>query len=205
MNDAQRVARETAEDVFFGQVVIIWARWFLIFAAAALTIWSARTSTELVTNMLAVIGLMAINFFLHGRFFLRRPANATLLTAMSLLDLGIITAIVLVWQQTGGLTSPYFVFYYPVVFAFALVFPARWSVPYTVLALIAYSLVCLLAQPSLVAHASDLKLLCMRLITLAAMGGLGTYFWRIQRAHRRQQTAGEPAGLGAPASASETR
>jgi len=38
MDIARTHAKEAAEDIFFGQVVIIWARWFLIAGGAVLTI-----------------------------------------------------------------------------------------------------------------------------------------------------------------------
>ena len=33
MQGIKRIEQESAEDIFFGQVVIVWARWFLIHAA----------------------------------------------------------------------------------------------------------------------------------------------------------------------------
>ena len=43
MSTVGTAEREAAEDVFFGQVVIIWARWFLIVAGAVLA--SGRRTT----------------------------------------------------------------------------------------------------------------------------------------------------------------
>jgi hypothetical protein len=41
------------------------------------------------------------------------------------------------------------------------------------------------SDPGFVLNAQDFELLITRLITLSAMGGLGTYYWRIQRQRRR--------------------
>jgi len=170
--------------------VIIWARWFIILTGAMLTLWTATTVAEITINTLLIVILMGMNFFLHGRYLMERPANRSLLVAISLIDVLIVTAIVTVWQGQVGLRSEFFVFYYPIVLAFAFVLPPRLTVVYTGLALIAYTIVCLLTGLWDAGLAGDAKLLIMRLITLASMGGLGTYYWRIQRQRRRLARGG---------------
>jgi hypothetical protein len=181
-----------ATDVFFGQAVSIWARWFIILAGATLTLWTATTAAEITVNTLLIVVLMAMNFFLHGRYLTERPANRTLLGAVGAIDLLVITAIVMVWQAQVGLRSELFVFYYPIVLAFACVMPPRLTAFYTAAALAAYAGVCLLVANTF-GGPEDAKLLVMRLITLAAMGGLGAYYWRMQR--RRQATRGGVSAL----------
>jgi hypothetical protein len=183
MTTLRSSAQEAAEDIFFGQAVMIWARWFVILAGAILTLWTADTIAEITVNTLFIVVLMAINFFLHGRYLTERPANQALLIGVGLLDLLAITAIVAGWQDEIGIQSQFFVFYYPVVLAFAFVMPPRLAATYTALALAAYAAACMLALG--VPDTADLKLLVMRLITLASMGGLGAYYWRIQRQRRR--------------------
>jgi hypothetical protein len=185
MHATHGTAQEAAEDIFFGQAVIIWARWFIIVTGAILTLWTATTVREITINTLLIVTLMGMNFFLHGRYLMERPANRALLIVISLIDLLIITTIVMVWQNQLGLASQYFVFYYPILLAFAFVLPPRLTIAYTAIALVAYTSVCLLAGNGLDISTADLKLLVMRLITLASMGGLGTYYWRIQRRRRR--------------------
>ena len=83
--------------------------------------------------------------------------------------------------------------YYPVVLAFAFVMPRMAAVPYTILTLAAYVTACVLADASMspdvtsmaLAHTGPVKVLIARLITLGAMGALGTYYWRVQRSRRR--------------------
>ncbi|MEP7190740.1 MAG: hypothetical protein ABI901_16235, partial [Roseiflexaceae bacterium] len=176
-------AQEAAEDVFFGQAVIIWARWFIILTGAMMTLWTATTVAEITINTLLIVILMGMNFFLHGRYLMERPANRMLLIAIGLVDLLVISGITLAWPGQVGQHSDFFVFYYPIVLAFAFVLTPRLTVAYTALALLAYGAVCLYAGAD--TGALDPKLLVMRMITLAAMGGLGTYYWRIQRRRRR--------------------
>ncbi|HVO69522.1 MAG TPA: hypothetical protein VMT24_05725 [Aggregatilineaceae bacterium] len=179
-----------AEDIFFGQAAIIWARWFLILAGVVLVLWNSTESNQLVIAILPILALTAMNFYLHGRYLVQRPANQALLGMTSLLDLGIITAIILLWQPRG-LVNAFFTFYYPVVLATAFVFPRRVTIFYTLLTLIAYTVACVFTDPSLLSHVGWQKVLLERLITIAAMGGLGTYYWRIQRERRSVAMKGQ--------------
>ena len=86
--ETRTAEQEAAEDLFFGQVVIIWARWFLILAGAILILWTTTDASALVVSILPILALMAMNFFLHGRYLVERPANQMLLLAASALDLG---------------------------------------------------------------------------------------------------------------------
>jgi hypothetical protein len=199
--------QEAAEDVFFGQLALIWARWFVILAAAILTLWTSSAPADLTARLIPVVMLMGLNFFLHARYVLERPANPTLLAAISALDLAVITGIVLTWTGARGLGSPYFVYYYPLVLAFAFVFRPRLAGAYTAAAILLYTGACLLADPSFfwgLWSMADVKTLVVRLITLASMGGLGAYYWRVLRRHQRpaelQEAPAWPSGLGrAPA------
>ena len=197
MREIRSVAQEATEDVFFGQIVIIWARWFLIVAGVTLALWVTPDESQLVVGIIPVVVLMAMNFYLHGRYLMERPANVALISAASVVDIAVITGVVLFWPDPGqrGLASQLFILYYPVVLAFAFVMPRRVTIAYTVVALLAYAGACLLIDPSFVSEVAYVKVLLMRLITLAAMGGLGTYYWRIQR-DRRHAAVGDLRVVG---------
>jgi hypothetical protein len=175
-------AREAAEDVFFGQIVLIWARWAMIAAAAVLFLWNTGDVGTMTQRVLLLAGLMAVNFFLHGRYLVERPANRALILLASLADVALIAAAVALW---GGFTSQLFVLLYPVLFAFALVFPPRFTVGLTVLATALYMGGVAFAGLAWAADLQLVKILLVRLLTLGAVGGLGTYYWRIQRDRRR--------------------
>jgi hypothetical protein len=183
-------AREAAEDVFFGQVVMIWARWAMIAAAAVLFLWNTGDVGSLTQRVLLLAGLMAVNFFLHGRYLMEQPANRVLILLASLADVALIAAAVALW---GGFGSQLFVLLYPVVFAFALVLPPRFAAALTVLAAGLYAGAVGLFDLSWAADVQQVKTLLVRLLALGAVGGLGTYYWRIQRDRRR---AAMTAALG---------
>jgi hypothetical protein len=185
MKELRSPQQEAAEDIFFGQVVIIWARWFVILTGAILALWAANSISELTVASLLIVALMAVNFFVHGRYLMEKPINRSLTALVSLVDLAIITMIVLAWRGQTGLESPFFIFYYPVLAAFAFVFTPGFTLLYTALALLTYVGAVFVSDPGFVLNAQDFELLITRLITLSAMGGLGTYYWRIQRQRRR--------------------
>lgn len=177
--------QEAAEDIFFGQIVLIWARWFVILGAGIYVLWSANSIGQLTAAILLIVVMMGINFFVHGRYLMEQPVNQALLVALSFIDLAVITLILMVWPGQKGLESFLFVLYYPMLVAFAFVFTPKLTAVYTLTTLIIYTVVCLVADTSFLYIGEDVELLFMRLVTLAAMGGLGTYYWRIQRDKRR--------------------
>src|SRR3979409_292608 len=85
------------EDVFFGQSVILWARWSVILAGAVLVLWTSSTVDQLTRTFPFFLALMAMNFFLHGRYVMGRPLNRAVVVAASVADLVLITAIVVFW------------------------------------------------------------------------------------------------------------
>ena len=181
--------REAAEDVFFGQVVIIWARWFLIVAGAVLALWTTHDSTALAVAVLPIVALMAMNFYLHGRYLLERPSNRAQITAASLLDLALITALVILWHdvvpsgagsRTRSSSS-----------TTRSCSPSRSSCRAGLLSSTRVSWSASTRRRACpTSHGVvDAKVLTLRLVTLAAMGGLGTFYWRIQRDRRRAALA----------------
>ena len=187
MNSQNNHKKEAAEDIFFGQVVIIWARWFVIAAGFIYVLWQASDTSQLSKAILPLILVMAVNFFVHGRFLMEKPINQTLLLALSFVDLLVVTVVILMGTNQVGINSQLFIFYYPFLVAFAFVFPQTMTGIYTIVALLAYLIVCLVIDPSLVNNGPAFETLVMRLITMAAVGGLGTYYWRIQRNRRQAQ------------------
>jgi len=173
------------EDVFYGQIVFIGARWFVIIGAMFLTLWHAESVKAVKVNLAPLAFLIAANFFLHARYLMDLPANATLLKLASALDLVIITLIVLFLNPGGltGINNPFFVFYYPVVLAFSLVFTRQRTIVYTAAAILMYAAVCLLRAPGIHLN-GDEELFGIRMVTLLGTALLGTMYWRIQRARR---------------------
>ncbi len=182
----RELEQDAAEDIFFGQVVTIWARWFLIAAGTIFFLWTATKATELAIGVLPIVALIAVNFYLHGRYFLERPSNVMQIATASAVDIALVSAIVLLWHSATvggrtGLASPFFVLYYPVLLSLAYVLPRRLTVIFTTATAAIYVTICLPEITSIMSA----KVLVLRLVTMAAMGGLGSFYWRIQRDRRR--------------------
>jgi hypothetical protein len=195
--------REAAEDIFYGQVVINWARWFIIAAGVAMVMIVAETPAELTAGIAPIVGLMVVNFYLHGRRLADKPANRNLVSVSSLLDLTLITAVIAVSREVTGLDNQFYVAYFPVIAAFSFVMSRKSSILYTGLAMVAYSVVCLTANTQILEvttidgsfaerinlNLTNLESLMTRLIVMGAVGGLASYFWRVQRDRRRVDAA----------------
>jgi len=193
--EVRSAERAAHEDVFFGQTVILWARWSVIVTGIVLALWTSTSVSLLTRTFPFFLVLMGINFYLHGRYVMGSPLNRTVVMASSVIDLVLITAIVLFWPGAHGLNNEFFVLYFPVVFAFALVFTRQIEAVYTALAVLAYTGACVLAGSVPLGFGPDVKRLVMRLIVIAAMGFLGNYYFRIQRERLRRASAGKPTAL----------
>lgn len=184
-------AKESAEDIFFGQISIIWARWFLIAAGTVIALWSAIDASQLTLAVLTLVALMGLNFFAHGRYITGKPVNQFLLLFGNLLDVTIITLLVIFWSGQTGLKSNFFILYYPMLLAWALVFPPSVTFIFSLITLVIYAAACLLtpSAPMMFSSIAGFETLVIRLITLGAMAGLGTYYYRRQRDSLRALTA----------------
>ena len=193
-----RTARQAEqEDLFFGQSVILWARWSVIVAGIVLVLWTSTDIALLTRTMPFFLVLMAINFFLHGRYVTGSPLNRVAVTVASVVDLILITAIVVLWPGSHGMNNQFFVLYFPVVFAFALVFTRKIEAAYTALAVVLYTGACLFTGTVPFDLGDTDKTLVMRLIVIAAMGFLGNYYFRIQRDRLARLSKSRAAGAQA--------
>ena len=190
VREVRTAAQANLEDVFFGQTVILWARWSVIVAGIVLVLWTSTTIAHLTQTVPFFLALMAMNFFLHGRYVMGSPLNRTAVMAASFVDLVLITAIVSFWPNAHGFANPFYVMYYPVVFAFALVFTRRIEAVYTIAAMLAYVAACFFTGTLPYDLGNDDKTLVMRLVVMAAMGFLGNYYFRIQRDRLARATRG---------------
>lgn len=178
-------AEEQVEDIFYGQITTIEARWFLIAGMLLMTLWGAKDVSDVQLKILPVLLLIIINFFLHGRYMIERPAGRVLIWLSSLLDVLIVSVVISLGLPRGqfGLENPFFIFYYPVLLSFALVFAREITAIGIFLTCIIYAGICLLAG---LGDQDGAYALVIRLATLATTGIVGTMYWRIEREGRRR-------------------
>ena len=75
-------------------------------AAAVVLLFTSTTITEMTNAILMLLPLVAINFFVHGRYLVEKPVNRYLLVALSAIDIAIITLISCIrdWNATTAST-----------------------------------------------------------------------------------------------------
>ena len=170
---------EAQEDIFYGQIVCLAARWCVIAGAIFLALYHANDVASMEKALIPLLILVAANFFLQARYVMRLPANALLLHVGSFFDLAVITVLIITHHPD------LFVFYYPVALAYALVFVRKLTLIFTAVLGIGYTTVSLLLPPG-IAFNGDEETLAIRLVTLLGTTLLATLYWRIQRSRRPQ-------------------
>ena len=177
---------EARQDVFYGQVVFIWARWVVIMSTLFLILRNAESVADIQIPMIPLVLLIGANFYLHGRFVMRKPANPVLLTIATIVDIIFITLIIVLGAGgETGINNPFFVLYFPVLLAFSLVFPRHRTLMLTFALITIYLVICLLLPPGVSIANGDEELLAVRIVMLLTTALLGTMYWRIQRMYRR--------------------
>jgi hypothetical protein len=171
---------EAQEDVFYGQIVTIIARWSVIAGAVFATLYHADNIANMERALIPLLVLGAANFFLQARYMMRLPANALLLQVGSVVDVVVITMLVLAGRPD------FFVFYYPVVLAYALVFARRLTMIFTAVLGLGYAIMAITVAPGLHFDGDERGLL-IRFVTLVSTSLLATMYWRIQRARQPQR------------------
>ena len=172
---------EAQEDIFYGQIVCIAARWCVIAGAIFLALYRANNVASMEKALIPLLILVAANFFLQARYAMHLPANTLLLHLGSFFDLSVITVLI----ATGN--ADFFVFYCPVALAYALIFGRRLTVIFTAVLGFAYTTVSLLVPPGIHFN-GDEETLAIRLVTLLGTTLLATMYWRIQRTRRFEGT-----------------
>ena len=186
MNESSKTENtEALQDVFYGQIVFIWARWIVIFSTLFLVLRNAREVADIQIPMIPLGLLIAANFYLHGRFVMRQPANAILLTIATTIDFIFITVVIVLGAGgETGIDNPFFVLYFPVMLAYSLVFPRRRTLVMAFSLIAVYLLICLFIPPGISIPEGDEKVLAVRIVMLLVTALLGTMYWRIQRLRR---------------------
>ena len=182
--------RASSEDIYFGQVVANWARWAIIGAALMMVLWTSVDTFMLMLGILPIVGLMVVNFYLHGRYLAGQPANSLLVLLAAAVDVALVTGLFVLWAAaaSGGL----YVLYFPILVACAFIMRPRISLAFTTAVLGIYAFVAIMTDPAFLTSMATLETLIGRLIALAAVGFLAAYFWRIQR---RRRFTEQPEGV----------
>jgi hypothetical protein len=190
----------TSEDLFYGQAVIVWARWILIATGLVLSFWDPTSLSILQIQLAAIIALAFGNFYLHVQLLRGHPAIDRVVYAASAADLVVVTTLVI---AQGGYSSPVFVFYFAAVLGLSVAFPAILTALYASAVVVVYGIVCLVTSDGSV---SELSAVFTRLLMIAAIAVCGALFARSE-SHRRadaiRMQEGTSSDINLPAGAGD--
>jgi hypothetical protein len=172
--------KEGADDLAYGQGVIIAARWILVMAGLMLAFWNPGEIAELRFQIVLVLGLSVANFYLHSQVLMGKRSIPAVVLGASAADIAVISLIV---ATQGGFASNLYVFYFPALLALSVTFRTEVSIGFAAVTVAAYAAIASFALP-----ADDGQVLVTRLLILAAVAICGNMYWRIER-DRRQAAA----------------
>ena len=177
------------DDYRYSQRIAVVIRWFVVVAWLFLiNVRSALDVNLFILNGMA-IALVALNAYVHRRILQGRPVTRGYVLALSALDLVVITAGIGI---TSRFENEFFVFYYPALLAFSLVFSSRrLSFFIFTLVALAYSMISISMSPGIRVSEEDEKTLIVRLLTMLAVVAAGNLITRIERNRRRDAVEAE--------------
>ena len=181
----KKITDETVEDdLRYGQVVIVWARWSIVIFAFIMSLYRPRSKTELIVVIMGLLVVALLNFALHTRILMKQPTNVKIIYLASLADICLISVIT---GLNGGISSHVYLYFFPAVLVFALVFPSILTIWLTVAVLILYAGICLIfSDPKL--QSGDETILIFRLLSILGASIVGNRYRSVE-AKRRGKTA----------------
>lgn len=172
---------DVSEDLAHGQFVIIAARWILVLAGLVLTLWLPGEIGDLRVQIVTLLLLAVVNFYLHAQLLMRRPTADAVAYLASAADLVVITLLVM---QGGPSGSNLYIFYFPAIVALSVAFPTELVLSYAGTTILVYASVYVYdldVDPT----SAQGQVLVARLLMIAAVAVCGNVYWRIENRRRR--------------------
>ncbi|PKB57509.1 MAG: hypothetical protein BZY73_02785 [SAR202 cluster bacterium Casp-Chloro-G3] len=163
-------------------------RWVLLLTWFALNNYRVENDlSHLVLNLMGA-GLALLNGYMTWRVIRRQSITWRHALALSLMDLSMITGGLF---MAGGLQNDFYVFLYPALLGFSLMFPRRAS--FTVAAIIGvlYIVMALTVSPTLDLAQEDEKKLAVRITNMLGIVAAGALINGWERRRRREAVAAE--------------
>jgi len=163
-------------------------RWLLLFAWLAMTNYRQEHDSNWVFFNLLGAFLGAANAYLTWRLATGRTIAWHHALPLSLLELVVITAGL---YALNGFQNRFYVFYYPSMLGFSLMFPRWASFGMLAVVIFLYVVMALTVSPTLSVAAYQEKVLFVRVITMVGIVAAGTMLVGWERARRREAVAAE--------------
>src|SRR5918999_3191801 len=163
-------------------------RWLLLLTWFALNNYRVENDlSHLILNLMGV-ALAALNGYMTWRIWKRQPITWQHAFALSITDLLMITAGLFL---AGGMQNDFYVFYYPALLGFSLMFSRRVSFVVAVVVAGLYVLMAFTVAPTLDLAQEDEKKLVVRIANMLGIVAAGVLINGWERKRRREAVAAE--------------
>jgi hypothetical protein len=169
------------DDIKAGLPVIIYARWVLVIAGFALTLWNSSDFIEAQVSILILLGLAVGNFFLQVEVNRKRAIPAWIVYGASLIDIAAISGVL---ALSNVFPSSTYVFFMPALLAISVTFSTSNTAKYTVGALVAYALLAIAPINDAGGSNEVASSLIIHALVLVAVPFCGNVYWRLERSRR---------------------
>ncbi len=163
-------------------------RWLLLFAWLAMTNYRQAHDANWIAFNLMGAGMGVANAYLTWRIVTNRTIGWHHALALSLMELAVITTGLYI---LNGFQNRFYVFYYPALLGFSLMFPRRASFAMLATIITLYVVMALNISPTLSTDAYQEKVLFVRVITMVGIVATGTLLVGWERSRRREAVAAE--------------
>jgi hypothetical protein len=182
------------EDLSHGQIVIVMAKWVLVFAGMLLVLWAPAPIGQLRVQILVLVLIAVENFYHHAQILKRRPVPDAIAYIASGADLAVVTILVML---QGGFDSNLYIFYFPALIALSVVFRTEVTALFTAVTVSLYTAICLVDFVDGTATGNDFQVMLARIGMMVALVTCGALSYRLEARRRTTGTAANtpPANL----------
>ena len=181
---------EVNEDLSHGQIVIVIAKWVLVFAGIVLVLWAPAPISQLRVQILILLLIAVQNFYHHAQLLKRRPVPDAVAYIASGADIAVVTVLVML---QGGFDSNLYIFYFPALIALSVVFRTEITTLFTAVTVSLYGAICLLDLIDEPLASDDIQVMLGRLMMMVALVTCGALSYRLEARRCTTGTAARPA------------
>ena len=182
------------QDYRSSQRIAVVARWFILVTWLALINYNNDQGAVPAFNTMGAT-LIVVNGYVHWRILKGRPITWPYVLALSLMDLTIITAVVM---MTSRFENTFFPFYYPALLGVALIFRRRISFVVVTVVAGVYTGMSVVMEPGVdtsVLFDGDEKELAVRVVSMVAIVVVANLMTRLERDRRSEAVEAERARM----------
>ena len=174
--------RAEREDYRYTQRIVVPIRWVVLASWFALANYRTDLGGMLLAVNLMAVPVAALNGYIHWRLWAGRPITARYVYAMSIFDLALVTAAIAI---TTRFANTFFVFYYPVLAGFAVVFPSgRTTFALATVAIGTYLGISLALDPGVDFAAREERILMARAVSMFGVVVAASLITSVERSRR---------------------